>query len=326
MKKILIIAGITASGKTSLALKLAKEFKGELLSADSRQVYKGMDIGTGKDIPPTARKVDSSLLFQGQNISYYQLGRIRIWGYDLVEPDADFSLAHFRKISQIVLKDIIRRGRLPIVVGGTGLYLKSLLQPLVDIYIPPDPGLRNSYHNQPLAKLQQDLKKVNPQRYVSMNNSDRHNPRRLIRALEIEKNRQKTGKNLRHNKPNPAHYLSLVIGLQAAKPELDRLIDQRVDQRLKMGFSKEVEKLVAQGYNFDLPSMSALGYKEWQAYLNRQKSKKEAIRAWKLAEHAYAARQFTWFKKQEGIKWFTVTQKGYRKQVVRLIKLWYSKS
>jgi tRNA dimethylallyltransferase len=168
MKKVLIICGPTATGKTTLAARLAKKFKGELISADSRQVYKGMDIVTGKDKP------------QG----------VIIHGLDLVKPDQEFSAAHFVKVASTLINQISKRKKLAIIVGGTGLYLDSLINPPQTLTIKPNWSLRKKLEQKSIHYLQQQLKKLNPSKWRQMNHSDRLNPRRLIRAIEVEKSQQ----------------------------------------------------------------------------------------------------------------------------------------
>ena len=172
MRKLLIISGPTATGKTKLALKLAKLFGGELISADSRQVYKGMDIGTGKDRGTENRKQKTE-------------NRIHIWGYDLVAPNEEWSAAHFVKLANKLIPKILKRDKLPIVVGGTGLYIKDLLRPPETLFISPNKKLRRLLEKLTLPQLQNKLRRINSRRFNIMNQSDRQNPRRLIRALEI---------------------------------------------------------------------------------------------------------------------------------------------
>ncbi len=163
MIKILIVCGPTATGKTQLAANLAKKFNGELISADSRQVYRGMDVVTGKDWPKDTT----------------------IYGYDLVRPDENFSVAHFVTHARTLINQIIKRKKLPIVVGGTGLYINSLVNPPETLSVNPDWQLRKRLETKSTRQLQDQLKKLNPQRWRQMNHSDQLNPRRLIRAIEV---------------------------------------------------------------------------------------------------------------------------------------------
>src|SRR4030066_2229730 len=136
MKKFLVICGPTAMGKTSLALRLAKLFNGELISADSRQVYKGMDIGTGKDLPVTVKCQMSNVKCFGKRICYYKINGVRVWGYDLVEPTEEFSVAQYVGIAQEILENIYSRGKLPILVGGSGFYIKAVVDGIPTVVVP----------------------------------------------------------------------------------------------------------------------------------------------------------------------------------------------
>jgi tRNA dimethylallyltransferase len=296
MKQVLIICGPTAAGKTRLAFKLAKHFKGVLISADSRQVYRGMDIGTGKDRPR-----DNS----------------RILGYDLVKPDQEFSLAHFVKFARQAIQTISAEGKLAIVVGGTGLYLRGLTEDLTTVNIPPDLRLRRRLEKKTLSQLQAQLKKLNLERWQAMTQSDRANPRRLIRAIEI---------SLQGLSPkvSPLELDVLWIGLTAPLKYLDRLIETRVKQRVQAGAQKELARLLAQGYSWDLPAFSALGYRQWRPFFSGQASLAAVVKAWQRAEKQYARRQLTWFRKNRQIHWFDVSG-NYYPQVVKLIRTWYTK-
>ncbi len=328
MKKLLIICGPTATDKTSLGLILAKKFDGEIISADSRQVYKGMDIGTGKDMPVNLKSQILNLEWNKKPISYYKILGIKLWGYDLIKPDEEFNVALFTEFSQVVLKDIWSRNKLPVVVGGTGLYLKAITEPLTTIHIPPNKSLRKKLEILSIEELQQEFKRIDERKFNKLNRSDRNNPRRLVRAIEISSflKRQKHKKNRIQKEKADIPSSILWIGLTAPQKILYQRIDKRVDQRVKKGVEKEVKSLITKGYNFSLPSMSALGYQQWKEYFKRKKTKEEVINRWKLDEHAYAKRQITWFKKNRRIIWFDISDPYYRRKVVDQVKLWYSES
>lgn len=203
MNKVLVICGPTATGKTKLALELAKEFNGELISADSRQVYLGNDIETGKDKD--------------------LIGNSRIWLLDIIKSNEDFSVSQWRKLASEAIKDILSRGKLPIVVGGSGLYLKALVQNLANVDVPQDLELRKS--NKSVVELFDYLKSVDPVKAKSLNNSDKNNPRRLIRAIEISK-----GVPFQGPERGPL-YKYLQIGLTASKEYLEEKIRERVIKR-----------------------------------------------------------------------------------------------
>lgn len=281
MKKILIICGPTATGKTKLAASLAKKFSGEIISADSRQVYQGMDIVTGKDKPKG----------------------VKIHGLDLVKPDEEFSVAHFVKYARALINQI----SFPIIVGGTGLYLNSLINPPKTLSIKPNWELRKKLEKKSIEQLQQQLKKINPLKFAQMNHSDQQNPRRLIRAIEV--NLQ--GQSLQV--PNlQAEYDVFWLGLTADNTTLPERIEARVKQRIKAGAVKEWQQLKNK-YPSNLPSMSAIGYRQLPD-----------IAAWIKAEQQYSRRQLTWFQANPDIHWLDIA-KPFPNKVAKLIKAWYNK-
>ncbi len=241
MKKFLIVCGPTATGKTSLGLLLAKKFNGEIISADSRQVYKGMNIGTGKDIPKSFKPLTSHLQWGGKGIPYFN-NSTKIWGYNLVDPDEEFSVAHFINFATVVLNDIWERNKLPIIVGGTGLYLQAITRSIDTIHIPPNEKLRDQLSNKSVKDLQKILIQIESERFQTMNQSDRKNPRRLIRAIEISEYKEK-GKHVRLKKIRSADK-TLWIGLTAEKKYLFMRIDDRVERRLREGAEEEVNNLL----------------------------------------------------------------------------------
>jgi len=296
MNQLLIITGPTATGKTNLALKLAKKFSSQIISADSRQVYIGMDIGTGKDKPKPGPKIH---------------------GYDLVKPNQDFSVAHFVNFALPLIKSIHETRELPIVVGGTGLYLKALTQPLKTINIKPNLQLRQKLNKLSVKQLQAQLKQLNPDRFNSLNHSDQLNPRRLIRAIEVSQS------SLQGKTPQ-IKFNTLWIGLTAKKSILDKRIIKRVAKRIKQGVEQEVKALIKAGYSWDLPSLSAMGYQQWQPYFAGQATLEDVKQAWITAEQQYLRRQLTWFKTQPHINWFNITDKKLLTKVVSQVKAWYT--
>jgi tRNA dimethylallyltransferase len=328
--KLLIVCGPTATGKTALALRLAKKFHGELVSADSRQVYRGMDIGTGKDLPVNLKSQISNLKIKFKSntyiIPYYETKGIRLWMVDVVDPDGEFSVAHYEILAHTVIEDIRKRGKLPIVVGGTGLYIKSLLSPIETSYIPPDKNLRKTLEFYSLEDLQEKLQKEDSSLWDEMNTSDRLNPRRLIRKIEIARyKRDKDIKIVRYKERQDV----LLIGLTAPHKTLYKRIDERVEKRIKQGIINEIKTLLEKGYSWDLPSMNTFGYKEWKNifFLTHNSSLvTHAIERWKYDEHAYARRQMTWFKSEKGIVWFDVTKPSFGEEVEAAVKQWYTTS
>lgn len=300
MNKLLVIVGPTATGKTKLALKLAKKFDGELISADSRQVYKHMDIGTGKDIPKDGTK---------------------IWGYDLVGPKEEFSVAQYQKFAEKIIREIQKRNHLPILVGGTGLYIDSIIKGIQTSNVPKNIALRKSFENKSAEELLEILSVQDPVAAAQLNTSDKKNPRRLIRKIEIAK--YKIPHQVRDDKTTND---ILIIGLKLDRKLLDKKIDKRVDKRIKQGFEKEVKKLLDSGVKWEDQSMSSLGYKQWKEYVLGNLSREEAISLWKLKEKQYSKRQMTWFKKNTNINWFDVSSKTWEKEVEEQVLKWYSKA
>ena len=200
MNKLLVICGPTATGKTALAAKVAKQFNGELISADSRQVYRGNDLETNKERPD-----------------------VPIWLYDVADKGEEFSVAHWVKLARVAANDIRRRGKLPIVVGGSGLYIHAFIHPFETVDIPPDENFRKRGFT--LQELQHMISRG------SMNESDWNNPRRLIRKIEIAKSIVK--------KHRFSPYDALIIGLTAPLPVLYKRIDDHVQERIHAGMNKE---------------------------------------------------------------------------------------
>lgn len=291
--KILIITGPTAVGKTDLAIQLAKKYNGEIISADSRQVYKGMDIGTGKDLPPKG---------------------VNIWGYDVVYPNEEWSPAQFVQMANIWIKGILRRKKLPIIVGGDGFYLKALINPPQTLYMQPDRDLRREIEKGSVEQLQNRLKKLNRKRFNKMNNSDRNNPHRLVRAIEVALSQPDCHGPAAAGPRNDA----TLIGLTAPIRLIDTKIELRVQARLKTGVENEVRKLVNK-YGWNRTLLSTIAYKEWKDYFEGKGTRKEAINNWTTHEKQYARKQMTWFKKQNDIRWFDIEKKDFRYDIMELI-------
>ncbi len=330
MRKLLIICGPTATGKTQLALALAKQFSGELVSADSRQIYQDMDIATGKDLPPGAKVQNAKLKIKFRKKTYnlpaYIVDQVLLWMYDVVKPDEDFSVSHYQYLAHKVISHIGEKGRLPIVVGGTGLYLKALTENIESINVPPDLVLRQKLAALTVEELQRKVQELNPKVWGAMNTSDRFNPRRLIRKIEVISLQKKPAfaKKIWNEQFNV-----LNLGLTAPRKTLYQRIDERVESRIKQGIVTEIEKLLRQGYSWDLPAMSSLGSREWKRYFTQNKntrevSKEKIITQWKFDEHGYARRQITWFKKQSDIVWFDITEPNLVARVAAKVATWYT--
>ncbi len=292
MNQLLIICGPTATGKTKLALSLAKKFDGELVSADSRQVYQGLDALTGKD-----RSED-----------------VPIWLYDVIAAGEEFSVAHFVRLAREAVDDIDRRGKLPIVVGGTGFYLRALTGMVDTISIPPTRALRKKLALLSTDTLQAELQRFDARRWGRMNASDRKNPRRLIRAIEVALAFPSSRRGREGEVQNHVFYNTLWIGLTATLPNLKHRIETRIKSRFRQAAS-EVKNY--------LPSI--LGVDPLMAWSRGEMTKDETLRAWANAEYQYAKRQMTWFRKEKDIHWFDVENPSSLRQVEAIVKEWYTR-
>ncbi len=324
MGKLLVICGPTATGKTELALTLAKKFGGEIVSADSRQVYKGMDIGTGKDLPENSkfeiRKLGPTSSSKLGGV--YEVDGVPIWGYDLVDPKDEFSVAHYVKIAQRILKSIWKRGHLPILVGGTGLYIKGIVDGIPTATVPKNASLRSSLKTKNVEELFETLAYLDPLKAASMNSSDKKNPRRLVRAIEVSmwNSTQKSNSVAKRKKMNTE---TLFIGLVAPLNVISKKIYLRIEKRISEGLEKEISKLLSEGITWDDQSMATLGYRQWKEYLVGGKTKKEVVQQWFTDEKNYAKRQLTWFKKDKRINWFDITSENYYEKIEKLVRNWY---
>ena len=288
MNNLICIAGPTASGKTSLAVELAKELDGEVVSCDSMQVYKRMDIGTAK---PSAEEM--------QGIPHHML--------DVAEPDEDFSVSRYCEMASPIVDDIISRGKVAIIAGGTGLYMDSLIKG--NAFAPfPSTGVREKLEAQADAEgmeaMLSRLTSIDPEAASRLHLSDR---KRIIRALEVY---LETGETITaHNRKTqaiPPRYTPLWLGLDfAERSELYRRIDLRVGIMLKQGLVKEIQDLLASGIPAKCTAMQAIGYKEVVAALSGQGTIGEAADEVRKSSRHYAKRQLTWFRRNKSIHWLT---------------------
>ena len=282
--KLIVIAGPTASGKTDLAIRLAKKFNGEIVSADSRLVYKGMDIATAKPKKDKNKK------------EYYVKG-VRHYLIDILEPNQEFNAALFKEQANTAIDEIIRKGKTPFLVGGTGLYIKAVVDNLDFPKIKPNKKLRLSLEKKGAEELFHIYEKLDEE---GSRQIDRNNKRRLVRAIEVCKI---TGRPFwQERKAQEPVYDSLQLGIKVSKTELDGRIKKRVDAMIKNGLEKEVKKLYRK-YGFKLAPMQTIGYQEWKEYFSG-KIDKEDVRQ-KIIQNtiSFAKRQITWLKKQSNIKW-----------------------
>lgn len=264
--KLIVILGPTASGKSELAVRIAKEFNGEIISADSRQVYKQMDIGTGK-------------IKETQNIPHYCL--------DIASPKKQITVADFRKKALEVIDKIYKKGKIPILCGGTGFYIQAVVEGIFIPEVKPDQKLRKELEKKTIEQLLKELKKLDPNR---AKNIDSKNKRRLIRALEIV---FKTGQIVPSLKKE-SQWDVLYIGIKKTLPELQKAVNKRVDKMVKKGLKEEVETLVKK-YGWTQVLKNAIGYQEFQ--------EPNPIEKIKLNTFKFVKRQMTWFKRNKQINW-----------------------
>ena len=278
---LLAIVGPTAVGKTALSLALAQSLSGEIVSGDSRQIYRGMDIGTAK---PT--------LEERATIPHHLI--------DIVDPDEEYSLALYKTQASTAIEDIAIRGRLPLLVGGTGQYLAAVLQGWSIPSVPPQPAFRAQLEQEAdeygAEALHKRLVAIDPAAAAAIPVS---NVRRVIRALEVY---HVTGQPISaQQQKHPPPYQTKTIWLTLPAEHLYQRIDDRVDAMMKAGLLEEVQRLLEWGYTWDLPAMSSLGYREFQPYFAGTATREEAIQRLKFNTHAFARRQRSWFRRLSGV-------------------------
>jgi tRNA dimethylallyltransferase len=291
--KILVILGPTASGKSDLAVALAKKFNGEIISADSRQVYKGLDIGTGKI---TKREM--------RGIPHYLL--------DVVSPKKQFSVSDYKVCTTRTIVQIVHRGKLPIICGGTGLYIAAALEEINIPDVPPDPVLRKKLEKKSTERLFEMLEELDPER---ADNIDRNNPRRLVRAIEIAN----LGVELPSSRPK-SPYNVLKIGIKVEEKELKERINKRIQKWFKQGLIKEVENLHDKGLTWKRMAQIGLEYKLVAEFFQNKISREKMIERMQIETYQYAKRQMTWFKKDKEIVWLPPDIKKMEKLVLPFVQ------
>ncbi len=300
--KVIVIVGTTSSGKSDLAVQIAKKFDGEIISADSRQVYRGLDIGTGK-----ITKIEMS------SIPHHML--------DVANPRRSFTAAQFKKKSEKILKDIIKRGKTPIIAGGTGFYIDTLLKgkqgfPFPEV--PPNPKLRTQLEKKSAPELFTELEKLDPRRARGI---DQHNPRRLIRAIEIAKAIGSVPEIPHLALGAPSEYDILWIGLGLDKDTLIEKMNRRNKKMFELGLVEEVKKLREQNISWKRIKELGFEYKFIAEFIRGKMSKEEALEKMNTETWHYAKRQKNWFNKNEEIRWFKAGEKKEaEKLVVEFIK------
>ena len=289
MNKLIAIIGPTGIGKTKLAIQLALSVNGEIVNADSRQIYRYMDIGTAKPTAEERAMVPHHLI-------------------DIIEPDKEFSLAEYQWLANDAIQDIQRRGKVPFLVGGSGLYVWAVLEGWVIPKVAPDVLFRQGLEKRAELgegdDLYRELQEIDP---AAAEKIDPHNIRRVIRALEVNKMSDSIFSRLK--KKQAPLFETLIIGLTAGREELYRRADERADNMLRQGFVEEVENLMKKDYDLTLPAMSSIGYREIGQYLEGGMTLEEAVYKIKTGTHRFIRHQYAWFRlKDERIKWFDVEQ------------------
>lgn len=279
---VIVIVGSTSTGKSDLAVRIAQAYNGEVISADSRQIYKGLDIGSGK-------------------ITKEEMCEIPHHGLDLVDPATRYSMADFQEYAFQKIKEIKERGKLPILCGGTGFFIQSIVDNLKLPDVPPNEILRKELEEKTVEELFQILKEKDPRKASTI---DSQNPHRLIRAIEIA---EALGTVPPVSK-QPTPYKFLQIGLFLPKDELQEKIHQRIIYRIGIGMIEEVENLHTDGLSWERLKELGLEYRHVAEFLQNKISKEEMVETLTHKTNQFAKRQITWFKRDERIHWFKPDQ------------------
>ena len=289
MNNLVAIVGPTGVGKSRLALRLAKSFDGEIVSADSRQVYRHMDIGTAKPNPEDLSFVPHHLI-------------------DIINPDEQFGLSQYQQLAYRDIEDIHRRGKPALLVGGTGQYVWSILEGWKIPRVRPDLEFRRSLEARVeelgADGIYQELVSVDPIAAQRINPS---NVRRVIRALEVRRNR--TSPLIQFQNKEAPPFNIIIIGLTMSRAELYHIVDQRVDDMVARGLVEEVKNLIKMRYAFNLPAMSGIGYRQMGLFINGEMTLSQATERIKFETHRFIRHQYNWFRlKDDRIKWFNISE------------------
>ena len=287
LQKIIVVCGATGIGKTSISIALAKEFNGEIISADSMQVYKYMNIGTAKPTKEEQSKIKHHLI-------------------DFISPDVDFNAFKFHTLANEKIDELKKKQKLPFIVGGTGLYIKTLIYGLSEAKnVKSEIVLNLEKEEQEKGKLYlyEKLKNIDSETAKKIHPNDTY---RVIRAISVyESSGTKIADFQKKHKFQTPHFNALKIGLEIEREKLYKQINKRVDIMLENGFINEVKSLLKIGYNKKLKSMNSIGYKQICSYLSNEILLDEAVEDIKKETRRYAKRQLTWFRKDKDIKWFS---------------------
>ncbi|MCA9981643.1 MAG: tRNA (adenosine(37)-N6)-dimethylallyltransferase MiaA [Anaerolineales bacterium] len=298
-KPLLVLLGPTAVGKTALSLHLAQHFHGEIISADSRLFYRGLDIGTAKPTPAEQALVPHHLI-------------------DICDPDQTLTLGDYQELAYAAIEDIQARGKLPLLVGGTGQYIRALVEGWGIPRVAPQPALRTALEKLGRDELARWLTLLDPPKAAEI---DLLNPRRTVRALEVTLVK---GVPISHQqKKTPPPYQVLQIGLHREREELYRRIDQRVDDMLEAGLVAEVQALHEAGYDWQLPSMSGLGYRQFAPYFAGEQSLAQVAERIKFETHRFVRHQKNWFQADDPrIMWLSAAAPDLWAQTTAVVENW----
>lgn len=293
-EKLYFLVGPTACGKTTLSIALARRMNAEIISADSIQIYRGMDIGSAK--PSEAER---------QGVAHHML--------DIVPPgEKDYSVARYRQDALLCAQDIAARGKKPLVVGGTGLYVNSLIYPLDFPSTPPDEALRSYWNEQEAGEkgsAHKRLTEIDPETAKRLHPND---VKRVIRAIEVIEKTGETfsarGADFTKRDDESLPFRPVLAGLTLPRETLYARIEARVDAMLRAGLENEVRDLLNEGIDPALPAMQGLGYKQMAAYLSGECTRDEAIETIKRETRRYAKRQLTWFRREERLRWLDAAE------------------
>ena len=279
MKKVLVIVGPTAVGKTQFGIKCANTFNGEIISGDSIQIYRGLNIGSAKPDQEELSKAIHHLI-------------------DIKDPDERYSVKQFQDLSRQLIDEISQKNKLPIIVGGTGLYIKASLYDYVFFDEDEEDNQYEDFTNEQLYEL---LKEKDPDALEKIHINNR---KRMIRALNIYEKHSKGISIIKSEQEHKPIYDCLIIGLTDDREKLYRRIDDRVDKMIRDGLVEEIKSLLDKGVSFDDQSMQAIGYKEFKAYFDNEISLEECVDLIKRHSHHFAKRQYTFFNNQLDVKWY----------------------
>jgi len=296
---LIVVCGPTAVGKTAAAIALAERVGGEIVCADSRTIYRGMDIGTAKPTREQQARIPHHLL-------------------DIADPDQVVTLAAYHDLADRAISDIRTRRRVPILTGGTGLYIRAVVDGFTIPRVPPDPALRTrleAVEAKHPGTLHARLRQVDAAAAARIHP---RNVRRLIRALEVYEH---TGRPISAQQQADPIGTAVQIGLTMDRQALYRRIDARVDEQMAAGLVDEVRRLLARGYAPTLPAMRGLGYKEIAEYLQGQVPLDEAVRRLKRNTRRFARRQYTWFRRDGRIRWLDVGEMGPEEVADRIVRM-----